>query len=77
MDLLEAKGRIEVEWSRRNVADGCELDVIDHVCEGNERVVETNPRRRVRGPGGPEGDQKATGAVKRDWRHESEPYPYP
>ena len=43
MDLLEVKGRIEVEWSRRNVADGCELDVIDHVCEGNECVVETNP----------------------------------
>ena len=76
MDLLEAKGRIKVEWSRRNIADGCKLNVIDHVCKENERVIETNPQCQVRGPGGPEGDQKAMGAVKRDWRHESEPYLY-
>ena len=66
LDLLEAKGRIEVKWSHRNVVDSGELDVTDHGCEGNECAIKTNMQHQGRGPGGSEGDQKATGAVERN-----------
>lgn len=66
LHLPKAKGRVEVEWSRGDIVDGGELDGIDHGHEGNERGVETNTQCRVRGSGGPEGDQEVMRAVKRD-----------
>ena len=66
LDLLEAKGCVEVEWSRGNVVNGGKLDGVDHGHEGNERVIETNTQRQVRGPGGPENDQEAVRAVEPD-----------
>ena len=61
-DREESEG-VEGKPDRAKVLEGAGYDGIRHRTEGNERGIDTNALRRVRGPGGHSGEEVESGEV--------------